>query len=105
MTNSGWSVFAIKGIGALAGTVLSVAIWHPRSILDGLSRTAVGVIGGVVFGPVAKAYAGNHVPGLTEVEATIASAAAVAALAWPMIGAGYRVIDNYKKKDAEKDGS
>lgn len=97
MTNSGWSLLTIKAIGALSGTVLSVAVWHPRSWVDGVSRTAVGVIGGIIFGPIAKAYAGGHIPGLTEVEATIASSALIAALAWPLIGAGHRVIDGYKK--------
>lgn len=105
MSSSALHAFAIKSIGSLAGAAISVAVWRPRSVWDGVSRLVAGVLGGIFLGPLAESYLKGLFPDVDSLNMMLAGACLVGALIWPVVGTAYRVIDRYKVKESKDDAS
>lgn len=91
-------VLAAKGVGAIAGSAISLAYLLPRGRREAGLRFAVGVVSGLVFGGAAGLKIGEAlgIAGeLGEAEAALAGAAAVSLTAWWLVGAAMRTIERF----------
>ncbi|MBK8458437.1 MAG: hypothetical protein IPL47_16105 [Phyllobacteriaceae bacterium] len=91
-------VFAAKGVGAVAGSAISLAYLLPRGRREAALRFTVGLVSGLVFGGAAGLKIGEALgiaDAIGEAEAALTGAAAVSLTAWWLVGAAQRVIERF----------
>lgn len=91
-------MFAAKGVGAVAGSAISLAYLLPRGRREAALRFAVGLVSGLVFGGAAGLKIGEAlgIAGtIGEAESALTGAAAVSLTAWWLVGAAQRVIERF----------
>lgn len=104
-------VWMAKGIGAVAGSAISLAYILPRGRREAATRFAVGVVCGLVFGGVAGLKI-SSVLGIENaigpVELMLMGSAAASLCAWWALGVVARTFEQnwlvrklYKKEDAD----
>ena len=89
-------VWVAKGIGALAGSLISLAYLLPRGRRDAMLRLLVGVATGLVFGGTAGVKLADWLNLLTKIEpaeVALMGAAACSLVSWWGLGALERTIE------------
>jgi len=87
-SNAAW-LWVAKGLGAVAGSAISIAYVLPRGRREAAIRFAVGVVAGLVFGGAAgtKIAAELDISGqLGPVETMLMGSAAASLCAWSAVG-------------------
>ena len=96
ISEAGPAVLLAKAVGALAGSLISLAYVLPRGRREAMLRLAVGAVSGLVFGTTAGVKIADMLDVLDRIsvtEVSLMGAALTSACAWWGLGALQRVVE------------